>query len=57
MENKTYLTALGILFIVCLSIGFYLGYSHVFTPGAFSVPDQDIAQTPALSASAAAPQS
>jgi hypothetical protein len=57
MGTKIYLTALGALFIVCLSIGFYVAYSHVFASGAYSVPDQDIAQTPTLSASAAAPQS
>mgnify|MGYP000886999749 CR=1 FL=1 len=60
MATKTYLTVLGILFIVCLAVGFYMGYSHVFAPGAYSVPDQDIAQVPASpisAASHAAPQS
>lgn len=45
MGTKVYLSALGILFIVCLSIGFYFGYSHVFSPNADSVPDQGVAQT------------
>ncbi|HOI65752.1 MAG TPA: hypothetical protein PLD03_04005 [Thiomonas arsenitoxydans] len=56
MGTKIYLTGLGILLIVCLSVGFYMGYSHVFAPGAYSVPDQGIAQTPAPSASATAAQ-
>ncbi|MDY0331503.1 MAG: hypothetical protein RBR52_13565 [Thiomonas sp.] len=60
MGTKIYLTGLGILFIVCLSLGFYLGYSHVFAPGAYSVPDQGIAQlphSPISAASQAVPQS
>ena len=60
MGTKIYLTGLGILLIVCLSVGFYMGYSHVFAPGAYSVPDQGIAQvppSPISAASRAAPQS
>ena len=45
MGTKVYLSALGILLIVCLSIGFYFGYSHVFSPNADSVPDQGVSQT------------
>ena len=56
MGTKIYLTGLGVLLIVCLSVGFYMGYSHVFAPGAYSVADQGIAQTPAPSASATAAQ-
>lgn len=48
MGTKVYLSALGILLIVCLSIGFYFGYSHVFSPNADSVPDQGVAQTPQI---------
>lgn len=46
MGPKIYFTILGILFVICLSVGFGLGYGHVFRPGAFSVPDQDVAQVP-----------
>ena len=51
MGTKIYLTGLGILLIVCLSIGFGLGYGHVFRPGADGVPDQDVAQVPVAHAS------
>ncbi|MGC9162293.1 MAG: hypothetical protein ACP5F9_01915 [Thiomonas sp.] len=54
MGTKIYLAILGIALLVCLAIGFSLGYGHVFRAGADSVPGQDSATTPALQASSPA---
>jgi len=54
METKIYLAILGVLLIVCMAIGFSLGYSHVFRPGADSVPDQGVALVPVPHASSPA---
>jgi hypothetical protein len=51
MGTKIYLTGLGILLLVCLGIGFSLGYGQVFRPGADGVPDQGVAQMPTVHAS------
>lgn len=47
METKIFATILAVLFVICLGIGFALGYSNVFAPGAYSVPGQSMAQTTA----------
>ena len=54
MGTKIYLAGLGILLMICLAIGFSLGYSHVFGSSADSVPDQGVAQGPVVHASSPA---
>lgn len=51
MGTKLYIAGLAALLVVCLAIGFDIGYSHVFAAGAYRVPDQGVAQVPASAAS------
>lgn len=46
MGMKLYIAGLAALFVICLAIGFDIGYSHVFASGAYSVPDQSVSQVP-----------
>lgn len=51
MGTKLYIAGLAVLLVVCLAIGFDMGYSHVFAAGAYHVPDQSVAQVPPSAAS------
>ena len=57
MGMKLYIAGLAALLVICLAIGFDIGYSHVFAAGAYSVPDQSVSQVPVSSASTPARRS
>ena len=57
MGMKLYIAGLAALLVICLAIGFDIGYSHVFATGAYSVPDQSVSQVPVSSASTPAGRS